>query len=606
MTSYSSRERVLILSESLILIVIAITIFSTPAASGYEITIYDAFPLYFFVLVFVSFMIGFALILNQGLLTRGGSWKIGFGITLLSSMIFLSLPVIRGYHLFLSADAMFHAGQIKHILHTNHVPEDLIYPALHILVSSSSIVTGRAAVQMLYLMAVPFAVMSAGFAYLVARGLDYNSKTQIFVFLLFLMGALPGSLNTSPFSLSTSFIILVLYLAFRIGQTERYAYKSILAIVLISLVIFHILSLAYSIVMIGLIYLFSRSTSIDVQDYIRQGPRRTTYLLAGSSIAAYSWLSQEVGFKLASTLIIVSPFASRPDRGRLSEGETRSVTEFASQLPDFLEGTVIGQYLSVIVQNTPALSDLIRVFVFTYGGLALSALGVAIVTTYYYLYDRHRRPYFRVFFVIYVFSMLTRVAGMALNSWSTTLRRFSVVGGIFSTIIIALGTIDIKNSRINGNKIISTFLVLLILSSFSISFISTYNSPMNSNPNFQMAEMQVSGGGWLIEHSEDEANFQEWGFDIRRYSQFRADQPTMRGSAPVDHFGYDEREHYATYKNESGYLSITSEGKMTYPELHPNYPDRWRYRPNDFSRLQSDHTINSVYTNGEFIIYRHD
>jgi hypothetical protein len=604
--TYSSWERVLILSESLILILVGITVFSTPAASGYEITIYDGFPLYFFVLLFASFMIGFALIINQGLLTRGGSWKVGFGITLLSSLIFLSLPAIRGYHLFLSGDAMFHAGQIKHILHTNHVAEGLIYPALHILVSSSSIVTGRAAVQMLYLMAVPFAVMSAGFAYLIARGLDYSSKTQIFVFLLFLIGALPGSLNTSPFSLSASFIILVLYLTFRIGQTERYAYKTTLATVLTSLVIFHILSLTYSIVMIGLIYLFSRSTLIDVQNYITQGPLRTTYLLAGSGIAAYSWLSQEVAFKLASTLIVVSPFASRPSGGRLSEGETRSVTEFASQLPDFLEGTVIGQYLSVIIQNSPALSDLIRVFVFTYGGLALSALGVAIVTTYYYLYDRHRRPYFGVFFMMYVLSILTRVAGMALNSWSTTLRRFSVVGGVFSTIIIALGAIDIKNSRISGNKIISSFLVLLILSSFSISFISTYNSPMNSGSNFQRTEMKVSGGGWLIEHSGDEANFREWGFDIRRYSQFRADQPTMRGSAPVDHFGYDKREHYATHKNESGYLSITSKGRMTYPELHPDYPDRWRYRPNDFWRLQSDHSINSVYTNGEFIIYHHD
>jgi hypothetical protein len=328
--------------------------------------------------------------------------------------------------------------------------------------------------------------------------------------------------------------------------------------------------------------------------------------LAGSGIAAYSWLSQEVGYKLAGTIITVLPFASRPSRGPLSASETRSVTQFASQLPDFLEGTVIGRNLSVIIQDTPALSDLIRVFAFTYGGLALSALGVAIVTTYYYLYDRHRRAYFQVFFIIYVLSMLTRVAGMAMNSWSTTLRRFSVVGGIFSTIIIALGTIDIKNSRISGNKIIFTFLVLLILSSFSISFISAYNSPMNSNPNLQTTEMRVSGGGWLIEHSEDGTNFREWGFSIRRYSQFRADQPTMRGFAPVDHFGYDKREHYATHKNESGYLSITSKGKMTYPELYPNYPDRWRYRPDDFFRLQSDHTINSVYTNGEFMIYRHD
>mgnify|MGYP006926926549 CR=1 FL=1 len=128
---------------------------------------------------------------------------------------------------------------------------------------------------------------------------------------------------------------------------------------------------------------------------------------------------------------------------------------------------------------------------------------------------------------------------------------------------------------------------------------------MNSNPNFQMTEMKISGGGWLIEHSEDGTNFREWGFGIRRYSQFRADQPMMRGSAPVDHFGYDKREHYATDRNESGYLSITSKGKMIYSELHPNYPDRWRYRANDFFRLQSDHTINSVYTNGEFITYRY-
>ena len=604
MISFSQHERVLVLFETVILLVIAGVVVSTPVADGYEISVYNGYPPYFIVLLFLSYLVGFGFVIVDALSVKSGRWVLGIGIVFSTTVVLLSLPAIRGYHLFLTADAMFHAGQINNILKTGDVPGELIYPALHILVAVLTETIDHSVYSVLYAMGFLFTSVSVGFVYLFSRGLD-DLKSQLPVFAFLLITVLPGSINTSPYSLSLSFITLIIYLALRNGQHPRYAYKIIAAVVLVALIFMHILTQLYSIIAVGLLLLCAYSySSLSSDDPIGRGPRKLGYIIVGSAITAYLWLSEEIGFKLASTAIILSPYGSRPSQGRLAESESRSVTEFSPLLPDFLEGTRVGQYLSVLVQNTPDLMDIARIFVFQYGTIFLISLGVGIVLIYS-TYKSDRLPYFRAFFTIYVIAMVLSTVGMVVNEWSTVLRRIRGLGRTFGVVIIAVGiAYNYKNTNLQ-RKAIAIILIMLMFSTFSISFVSTYGSPIQSESNFQRTEMDMTGGDWVFSHSADKTEIQEWGFSMRRYSQFRTGGTPLSGSAPPDHFGYDTRKYYASEYNKSVYLITTRKGRLTYPKLYPNYRDRWRYYPRDFSRLQRDSTIQSVYTNGEFKTYYH-
>jgi len=602
--SFSQHERVLVLFETVILLVIAAVVVSTPAAGGYEISVYNGYPLYFIVLLFLSYLIGFRFVIVDAVSTRSGRWVLGIDIAFSTTVVFLSLPAIRGYHLFLTGDAMFHVGKIKNILRTGHVPGDLIYPALHTLVAILTEVIDHSAYSVLYAMGFLFTSVSAGLVYLFSRGLD-DLRSQLPVFAFLLIAVLPGSINTSPYSLSSSFVILIIYLVLRSGQHTRYAYKVMAAIVMVALIFMHILTQIYSIVAVGLLLFCAYSyPSLSSDDPIGRGPRKLGYIIIGSAITAYLWLPEEIGFKLASTAIILSPYASKPSEGRLAESDSRSVTEFSPLLPDFLEGTRMGQYLSVLVQNTPDFVDIARIFVFQYGTIFLISLGVGIVFIYS-IYKSDRLPYFRAFFTVYLVAMVLSTVGLVVNEWSTVLRRIRGLGGTFGVVIIAVGiAYNYKNTNLQ-RKAIAIILVMLMFSTFSISFVSTYGSPIQSESSFQRTEMDMTGGDWVFNNSANETEIQEWGFSMRRYSQFRTGGTRLSGSAPPDHFGYDTREYYASEYNKSVYLITTRKGRLTYPKLYSNYRDRWRYSPSDFSRLQRDPTIQSVYTNGEFKTYYH-
>jgi len=113
---YDKSTKVL-LYIALIFIVFSLVIISKiPPAEGYEFSIYDAYPWYFWFFVIMSFFIGQLIIIKNATSENwSNSWVFGF--------------YGRG-------DALTHVGHIKDILNSGHVSPSNIYPVEHILATT--------------------------------------------------------------------------------------------------------------------------------------------------------------------------------------------------------------------------------------------------------------------------------------------------------------------------------------------------------------------------------------------------------------------------------------------------------------------------------------
>lgn len=122
-----------------IFIISALTIIAKiPPASGYEISIYEAYPWYFWVFIITSIFMG-QIILVRSALSSDKSDRLcffGFLAIITTNIILLFMPFIRGYATYGRGDVLSHIGHIKDILRTTSFGTDNFYPLDHILTAS--------------------------------------------------------------------------------------------------------------------------------------------------------------------------------------------------------------------------------------------------------------------------------------------------------------------------------------------------------------------------------------------------------------------------------------------------------------------------------------
>lgn len=115
----------------------------TPPAGGYELSIYDAYPVYFWIFIIISIASGVViLVYNAFTKIRSNWWIVGFFITILSNLIVISLPTLRGYFISDFSDELTHLGLINDIALTGHIGYSNYYPVSHILTSILSNISG--------------------------------------------------------------------------------------------------------------------------------------------------------------------------------------------------------------------------------------------------------------------------------------------------------------------------------------------------------------------------------------------------------------------------------------------------------------------------------
>lgn len=120
-----------------------IIIAATSPATGLEISIYDAYPMYFWFFLIAAMTCGIIILVHQSFDEKAsGWWKSGYLILLSANLIILLLPLFRLYAVSRRYDILSHIGFIKDILHTGHFGAGNLYPIMHILTINSNYITG--------------------------------------------------------------------------------------------------------------------------------------------------------------------------------------------------------------------------------------------------------------------------------------------------------------------------------------------------------------------------------------------------------------------------------------------------------------------------------
>lgn len=600
-------DKLLALVAFTFLICVLVMISITGPATGYEISIYSAYPPYFWFFLLSSLTLGIFILVRQAFSQKRNNWWLtGLGIVILSNAILLLLPYFRGYYALGFMDPMGLLGYIKDIQLTGHFGAakqagENFYPALHILVASISYFTGLEAELITKLIPAIFFTFYIVSMYLLSREMTKEPGSAL---LITAFSALPLYMSTANESmaytiprLETFFLIpFVLYLLFK-SRTRGIMFATPFILMLLVLPTWHpgdggpfLMSIFLTLRLSYLLYKWltkhRAEEGLAVHRGLAIGVVNPALIIL---VAWFTWYSSfrmfEIGIESLGNWIIYGAYNPEiyryleiAERAAMTTGDILILTlkRHGAQIFFFLPSIVI----SVAVWRRLFFSwsriDLnLVVFSFLFVGSAAVAV-FSLIAGAAFGYTR---------FIMYVVFGAVLLNGLGLYLW---LHKWK--------------------SKVATVTVIMLFLLLpLSLGTFNI-----YRSPFRVVSNDQVTLADMEGMKWFLSHRNEELLVEQ--VSLSQFSLGRAltgnkmIAKNLREWYEVEkttpkHFGYHEHSTFgASYKDDRYFLSHTRSYVM-YTEGAPEYPAAWRWTPEDFSLLENDSTVSRLYNNGGFEIF---
>ena len=186
--------KMLLVINYAILLSALLVILLTPPASGYEFSICDAYPNYFWCLIITSIFLGqICAVLSVLDDSTGKYWPLGFLAAVIANCLLLFLPVIRGYFIYGSGDILTHIGYMKDIgnyasIGSNH------YPILHMLGFSMHEFTGLSFGIITMIIPPIFSIVSIFYWYILGKEI-FNDKFKAITLVLIAFLPMHGVTN---------------------------------------------------------------------------------------------------------------------------------------------------------------------------------------------------------------------------------------------------------------------------------------------------------------------------------------------------------------------------------------------------------------------------
>lgn len=567
------------------LLLVVWIILQDPGANQYEISLYQSYPPVFWIALGGAFVIGMVIIIGNALNDSAQTWWVGAAIAGLANVILFTLPILRGYFMYGRSDALSHLGFIREISETGSIGSN-IYPPLHLVGYASIEATGLSPSTVGLL--IPPVIGIFYFGALVAFVIYFlDSREGILLVLPFSL--LPilrhAHLGLRPFDVSVMLVPLVFLIFVRSIRTSSRADRATLVVVLLAVLLYHALTAFFLVILFGIYSLWRYAPTVSL-------PSPTPTNVFSLSVAFFlAWYSNFSGI-VNRFYYVYGTFADDDD----GNGSTRAEA-----------------YAGTVDEAAPAMIDLAQVAFFRYGLelllIGLGSLAAGVLVFRLLVTEERIDPLFGMF-----------VTGILLFGFGGSLFllldlivpperpfQFAKLG---SVILLGwlLKMMWAETNPESQSAVIawSTIVVILVVVLVVLGLFSLYPSPMGSEGNPQVTEMEVAGSSWLLNHSADVSEVDEFEIRYWRYHHaahgVSADQPFLTGN-PIPRFNYTEHDRYGSNFEEDRFLTITRLGRLLYPETFPNYEERWRFHPEDFERLERDESINRVYDNGDYTQY---
>lgn len=600
----SSFEKILLLIGILFILLDLFMISITPSQSGYEISIYNVFPFYFWLFIMFSISCGIIIMVKQAFTEKKSNlWVMGFFLILFTNCLVLMLPLIRGYLTYGRADVLTHIGFIQDIISTGHfgamdsaVPN--LYPVIHILSVSIYYFTGISPDLLAETLPIFFIIFYMVSIYLFSRALTSNKGQAILItafgsLLLFKAENLMLAPSVQAFFLLP--FILFIYIKSKKSDNQK-VYSVLLLVLLILLPFLHpgegslflLVILTLMDISMLFIYLINNKLAI-ISSFKHMSLKNSLNVSLILFIAWFTWLSS------------FSIFGTR-------------ISSIANWLVNEVGTTTASQYLDTLSNAQLTLFQFVDLFVKSYGQDILYCLLATIIVLILIKEILHKKYFvdknitaFSFIFIIFMIIMAICFIGIFGVDFNRVMRYV-----IFSaTILSGLGFYKLYTITKHKKALKITLISVLIISS-SICVFNTFPSPIVRDANYQVTQMELSGVNWFFNYRD--ANYSIETIDPRTvvrmiHGLYGAEFDMSNVAIPKTefHFGYTNESYYGeslySKKNYSYYLDMKF-WRVFYPEIYPEYQTQWKYTPNDFYRLNNDdNSVDMVYSNGEFWTY---
>jgi hypothetical protein len=591
----------LILALGYILFAFSILLARNYISDGkYEISIYAAYPILFWLLIILSLLAGYLRSFVDILFIREGyRWVWGLSLISITVGFILSLPYFRDYFLNGLWDVSYHLSSSLDIVSKGIPNPNDFYPIMHLLVVVFTNLSGLPVNKVVTLFPVIFYFIgicnSAALAYVAdnrpeVRGMIIViSSLPLFFFFQGMFYPTQAAVYMLPFSLA-------LLLITRLG---KFNWKT--SIYFLSLLFFlpflHPLGVVTFLLLMFLFFIMeilfpSKNFSGIFMSRITHPFEQISAPFFILSIAWFLWFST---FKFFGVTIetIVNAFLYGLSGHNSFENYAKAANRAALDL-----------------------STIVRLIIFTYGP-ALIILGLTILAiSIMYFKDKGRtdNPKIRILPLFILILCILGASSLFISLIAESPTRFLNYAIIVSPVLICPVFYDyfIIHAKNNSSSLImSIILLLLVFSGATIGVFNIFLSPISGEAGNGYSYAQQAGIDRFLSYSSNNVGkiYSINGDNRIMYAnrplsmmqQFINKSPRWEVDIAPAHFGYqgmpDAQGH--SFENPE-FLYITSYDVQTYTEV---WPEGGRMTLIDFSFLDIDAKWNKIYDSGDISLY---
>jgi hypothetical protein len=576
-----------------IFLVLSLTvIIRTPSTTGYEISIYAMYPVYFWGLIISSTICGIFVIFYNAFSERiQYKWVIiGFIIVVISNLIVTYLPIFRGYYINDIYDEISHLGAIKEIYLDGHFTTEDFYPASHIFVYQIAAVLGLGTEFIIKFVPSIFYLVYMLGVLLLSRVLVKRAGAAVLVlafaspllFTYFNYAFLP-----THFSLFLAPMLICLFFSGHLEHGLKYRIVFILYLSVMPFV--HPLG---SLLIMALFLLFAFSVKSN-QMILKK---------LNSKNMDEAWNLRSTIFPAAVLFVILFFWFSKFDYfGML-------VNQAVSWLFSQSGETALEITSRQLMEANFSISQFLRVLIINYGQVlifaGLTILSVAL--TLRNIFIKKNEPNLEVIFtsivfvIITLFYMSTLVGNFLQTGRSIRIFCWALMAGLFLNGSVLFNIITNLKKRSKTIATVLLFFILVISSGMGV--FNVYFSPAIFQGDIQGTEAYYDGMAWFYEEKAYMPiiylNECTWRISSMIYGTTY--QPSGKFIKSLPHLGYANASTLAQSYEGNSYFIISKRDRVI---KDVNLSSSIVYTSQDLAQLDNDSSMSLIYYNGDAEIW---
>lgn len=602
------NERILkvtsIISFTFIMLSVAVVV-KTPPSTGYEISIYDVYPWYFWAFVINSIFIGqmVLLIWISSSKINNNYWAIGFLGILTTNILLIFMPFVRGYPIYGRGDVLTHIGIIKDILNTASIGTNNFYPLDHILSANLSYITYISVEHAVMIIPPIFSLFYIISIYLLLRTI-FGGKKEIMLVLAFASILLFSNENLMFAPSVQSFFSLpfVFYIYFKSRSSNNpVVFNFILVILLFFIVFFHPMTTLFFISILLILefclFVYKKFNKTSAYELHNLFERRSLTVLFISFATFFIWYFSFTTITKSFSKVTHSLF--QESGTSQAETYTELITRTQLNFYDFIE-LALNNYGQLIVLSSLSVFFSIFILIFILNMLRKNTENKEL--NFYHFFFSCGTIFFIFVSIIFFF-----------NDFIIGFGRISKYIFFFSSFFVGLSYYFSFNKfglSLDKQRFKSVSLCVVLIALLYFSIFNLYFSPTIKLSNQQVSQMEIKGMSWFFTHRNEEMRTLELGISqssfysaIYGFSAPRENLWLEKYSIPVDHFDYSTNESLGNYYKEPMYFVLPILGRIFYQEIYPEFEKLWKFTSEDFEKLDADSSILNIYNNGDLDIY---